>query len=297
MNSLLLCVWIDSSGRVAFRNWVERILRLGDRISTAGSGCGGTTDPLRSAIKTPSILAEEEMRKSTCFLGPTVMFGSTGARRGITGVRGLATASKVRPNKRVARTSEATTLSSLISLYHLTPTFAPLSPALVKPHIVHAFLSKSRNVTPVPRDYKEMLRMKSSFDTDAASFDRSGNAINMLSAGTGEHGGSETAPPLPKSFDQSFLRAHTKGLEPAFLKRARLVVDVLHGTSAGGQAGLGSLAEHNQDTLEEIEMEKSRALDLAMEREALERQARARLDEEDGNFEGGFIDEEEVERR
>ena len=236
---------------------------------------------------------QSEFRSWPC----AAMIGRILAQRTARGTRGMATASRVRPNKRVARTSEATTLSSLISLYHLTPTFPPLSPALIKPHIISAFLPATSFNAPVPRDQAQMLYAKRRYDSASASFDRSGGASSLLAADYTSNSEYNAATPTLQSFEQSFLQTHTKGFEHAFRKRARMVVDTLHGTSAGGQAGLGSLLEHTHDTLEDIEVEKMRALDLATEREALELQARARLDEEDQNFEGGFIDEEDPERR
>lgn len=183
--------------------------------------------------------------------------------------RALSSTATPRPNKRTS--ASRSSLSSLISLYHLSPTFLPLSPSSVDPTICHTFAPDSNSYgSQRPMRIHELLGAHEGLQISAIAHDvkRAFPDLSQtrLQAGAGNVMEKDGGPTYDKSFEGVF----TRGSEPPMRKRWRRVMDRLHGTESGGQAGVGTLAEEGEDWGERVERmaretEREKERDAALE--------------------------------
>lgn len=153
-----------------------------------------------------------------------------------------------RQNKRHQKSSRESSLSSLISLYHLSSTFAPLSPSSLGPYIDHAIIPKSTYRTPTPLSLLDLARSQNILSHEIEKVQHVGSIVNAdisLSTSLQNNGSfdSEVSGTGRESYGESFEKKFTVGAEPPLSGRMRRVMDVLHGTEGGGQAGLRTLEE------------------------------------------------------
>ncbi|ORY57124.1 hypothetical protein BCR35DRAFT_309711 [Leucosporidium creatinivorum] len=137
---------------------------------------------------------------------------------------GRAATRAVRPNKRTVQSSLHNTLSSLISTYHLTPTFAPLQPSQLESYIL-PILAPSPTIAysarPRPSTIQDLTTCHSVLDSERIKFNSNHVAIQDL---------------------QLDLQGNRK--------RVRSVLDKLHGTSNGGLAGLHTIVQNRGKAVE-----------------------------------------------
>lgn len=160
--------------------------------------------------------------------------------------RTLSSTATPRPNKRT--TASAASTSSLISLYHLSPTFLPLSPSSVDPTICHTFAPDSNSYgSQYPKNFPELVLARQALQMSAIAHDvkRAFPDLNAsrVDASTGYSMAGDDGPTYDKSFESVF----TRGSEPPLRKRWRRVMDKLYGTEAGGQAGVQTLLENGDE--------------------------------------------------
>ncbi|GAA6024003.1 hypothetical protein JCM11491_002877 [Sporobolomyces phaffii] len=176
-----------------------------------------------------------------------------------------------RVSKRTQRSSPTAALSSLISLYHLAPTFVPTeSPARLHRHVTSVLApARSTGAHPRPHHLIDLVYAANDLDRERTKLDRAADAAppsllgvkleqhgyagesfaNLPSLG-GASGSSTTTEGLAYDHKGSFFATHHVGQEPPLARRVRLVVDSLHGTSAGGRAGLAVVREHGAKAVE-----------------------------------------------
>ncbi|GAA5861284.1 hypothetical protein JCM8547_008546 [Rhodosporidiobolus lusitaniae] len=200
-----------------------------------------------------------------------------------------------RLNKRTKRSSPSTVLASLTELYHLTPTFVPTAnPSLLSSHLTHTLTPESAATSrPKPHRLGDWVEAQRLLDNERVRLESSGSnstsilGLDLKASATGVAHFSFSP---EEAFDhrESFYHAYTKGAEPPLGKRVRKIVDVLHGTEAGGRAGVKTTRE-NAGRAKEWREGLVRAKEQARERE----RARER-DEED--FARAFEGEGEAKR-
>lgn len=180
-------------------------------------------------------------------------------------------AASARPSKRTIATSTTTTLSSLISLYHQTPNFAPLTATAMNDYIIHSIIPISSNgstIKPVPvsSQIREMILSKKGLNAEGGNFDRKGTSVGMdLDSSLTSSNSLFEVSNSDYTYEQGFNKSFSLGSEPPLRRRMRLVMDTLHGTSSGGQAGLLNVLESKIVPLTEQELE------IQLERRELER--------------------------
>lgn len=181
---------------------------------------------------------------------------------------------RVRVNRRALQSRN--TVASLIELYHLTPTFAPLEPAKLAPVIVDAFFSRQLpTAVPLTTSIKNTRLMGPS-------------AMHTAQNDAGPRYSDMSFEPAKS---MSTHAAFVSGQEPPLEKRLRLVVDALHGTAYGGLAGEYTLQE-KAGLFADLEEERTIAAERAEAQErAAERTRQAEQDEED-EFDGAFDEDE-----
>ncbi|BGP14312.1 hypothetical protein JCM10213_004439 [Rhodosporidiobolus nylandii] len=179
------------------------------------------------------------------------------ARTSATAARTLATQATAparprRMNKRVARSSPDAVLASLTQLYHITPTFVPTqSPAKLSQHLTSTLVAEKGSSRPKPFPLGEVVKAHRLIDNQRVRLDASGSAatglvgldLSLKTAYSDEHSlGTED----PFDHRQSFFQAYTQGSEPPLAKRTRRIIDALHGTEAGGRAGVHTVREQGE---------------------------------------------------
>ncbi|SCZ93697.1 BZ3500_MvSof-1268-A1-R1_Chr6-3g08828 [Microbotryum saponariae] len=149
-----------------------------------------------------------------------------------------------RPNKRVAASSHKAALSSLIDLYHITPTFAPLQTSKLDNYIVSNFAPPMQHIhSPVPLRIDRLVLRDKLLTDRIVHYERQrglgGVQLDIESAGetSGERDALEDGP----------LRVYLHGQEPPLRQRVRRLIDAAHGTSSGGLAGLATVERTGQD--------------------------------------------------
>ncbi|GAA6060704.1 hypothetical protein JCM10212_003325 [Sporobolomyces blumeae] len=172
-----------------------------------------------------------------------------------------------RVSKRTQQSSRSASLSNLISLYHLSPTFVPTAaPSRLQDHVNQVLAPKSHSTSkPRPHDLLALVLANYSLDQERIKLDlaaASPSAASLLGVKLrlGENS-RDSYVGLDSTFgrdregaiydhEHSFYSAHTNGAEPPLAKRVRRIVDRLHGTEAGGRAGLEVVEEHGAKAVE-----------------------------------------------
>lgn len=179
-----------------------------------------------------------------------------------------AAAPSIRPrrvSKRTQQTSRTSSLSNLISLYHLTPTFVPTAtPSQLQQHVTDTLAPlSSATAKPRPKDLLDLVLAQHKLDQERIKLDTaatSPSSASLLGVRLRQTANSD-------SFDfsatggggvdgaiydhqHSFYSSHTAGSEPPLAKRVRRVVDKLHGTEAGGRAGVQVLEEQGEKAVQ-----------------------------------------------
>lgn len=164
--------------------------------------------------------------------------------RAISTGRSPSTAPRRRINKRTAAITPPAVLSSLTSLYHFTPAFLPLSPSLVDPAICSAFASPKSNSKPEPVAVATLTAMHTLITAERGILSGPAWVTSFP-----ELSSSLARPPTyfsgyqdEPSFRDSFMEPFKRGSEAPLRRRWRRVIDTLHGTEAGGQAGVMMLS-------------------------------------------------------
>ncbi|GAA5948842.1 hypothetical protein JCM21900_003446 [Sporobolomyces salmonicolor] len=157
-----------------------------------------------------------------------------------------------RLSKRTSQTSRSSLLSSLVSLYHLTPTFVPTAdPASLNSHITATLAPQNSSAKPRPHDLYDVVRAQQELDLERIRLDAAASAsllgVNLRLASNAPDARFELGPRGAdgKVYDHqgSFFAVHETGAEPPLSQRMRRVVDRLHGTEAGGRAGIEVVEE------------------------------------------------------
>ncbi|SCV67751.1 BQ2448_5362 [Microbotryum intermedium] len=156
----------------------------------------------------------------------------------------FASSRQYRPNKRVAASSHKAALSSLIDLYHTTPTFAPLQTSKLDKYIVSNLAPPMHYThTPVPMRIEKLVLRDKLLTDRVVHYERQrglgGVQLDIESLGeiSGERDALEDGP----------LREYLHGQEPPLRQRVRRLIDAAHGTSSGGLAGLATVERTGQD--------------------------------------------------
>ncbi|GAA5885301.1 hypothetical protein JCM16303_005996 [Sporobolomyces ruberrimus] len=170
-----------------------------------------------------------------------------------------------RVSKRTLQSSPSGSLSSLISLYHLTPTFVPTSnPSQLQQHVTSTLTSMgSSSRKPRPHHLIDLVYAAHDLDTERIKLDTesttSMSTASLLGVKLRTEGYTRDSigfvPHSEKDWlvydhQNSFYANHTSGQEPPLAKRTRRIVDALHGTEAGGRAGLAVLREQGGKAVE-----------------------------------------------
>ncbi|GAA5915524.1 uncharacterized protein JCM6883_000278 [Sporobolomyces salmoneus] len=186
------------------------------------------------------------------------------ASEALTKASTTSTPARRRVSKRTLQSSSTSSLSSLISLYHLSPTFVPTSnPPRLQQHLTNT-LAPIRNVTNKPRPHHliDLVHASHDLDTERTKLDTelSGSAASATLLGLklrqgGFQGDSFANLPFENDgmvydHQNSFFANHTVGQEAPLARRVRRIVDKLHGTEAGGRAGLNVLREQGGKAVE-----------------------------------------------
>ncbi|GAA5976657.1 hypothetical protein JCM11641_005653 [Rhodosporidiobolus odoratus] len=197
----------------------------------------------------------------------------------------IAPARPRRLNKRTARSSPSAVLSSLTELYHLTPTFVPTSdPSTLSQHITSTLVQTSGAIRPKPKPYNlhELISSQTKVDVQRIRLEASGSATTSILGLDLKQPGNGSQATLGSAFEnegfdhrESFFTAFTKGAEPPLARRMRRMVDKLHGTEAGGRAGVETMKEFGDKAKEWREglgkaRFEQREMEKRMEREAEE---------------------------
>ncbi|GAA5950239.1 hypothetical protein JCM3765_004250 [Sporobolomyces pararoseus] len=169
-----------------------------------------------------------------------------------------------RVSKRTLQSSPTSSISSLISLYHLSPTFVPASdPSKLQKHITET-LAPSNLIKKNPRPHHlidlvyashDLDRERIKLDTSSTTSPSSASLLGIklrTQAYQGENlaSFSLSTDNLVYDHQNSFYSNHTSGQEPPLAERVRRIVDTLHGTEAGGRAGLQVLKEQGEKAVE-----------------------------------------------
>jgi len=172
-----------------------------------------------------------------------------------------------RVSKRTLQTSRTSSLSNLISLYHLTPTFVPTAnPSQLQQHVTNTLAPLSSATSkPRPRDLLDLVLAQHKLDQERIKLDTAATSPSSASllgvrlrqtatssdsfdfSSTAGGGGPDGA---IYDHQSSFYSSHTAGSEPPLAKRVRRVVDKLHGTEAGGRAGVQVLKEQGEKAVQ-----------------------------------------------
>lgn len=180
-----------------------------------------------------------------------------GASRAVSHARG-------RVSKRTRQSSPAASLSSLISLYHLTPTFVPASNAArLQQHVTNTLAPvKSSGNKPRPHHLIDLVyaahdldRERTKLDTESTTSPSSASLLGVKLRQGGYQGESFAVLPfandgLTFDYHNSITATHQSGQEPPLSQRVRRIVDTLHGTAAGGRAGLDTIREQGAKAVE-----------------------------------------------
>lgn len=186
---------------------------------------------------------------------------------GATQVLSKATApARRRVSKRTVQSSPTSALSSLISLYHLSPTFVPTADSSkLQQHVTEVLApAKITKNTPRPHHLIDLVYASHDLDRERIKLDMASTTSSPASASllgiklrTQAYQGESFASFPLSSHDNlvydhqnSFYSNHTLGQEPPLAARVRRVVDTLHGTLAGGRAGLPVLKEQGGKAVE-----------------------------------------------
>lgn len=176
------------------------------------------------------------------------------------------TPTRRRVSKRTLQSSPTSSISSLISLYHLSPTFVPTSdPSKLQNHITET-LAPSNLIKKNPRPHhlidlvyanhdldRERIKLDSSSSTTSTTSSASLLGIKLRTQpyqGENLASFSLSTDNLVYDHQNSFYSNHTYGQEPPLAERVRRIVDTLHGTEAGGRAGLKVLKEQGGKAVE-----------------------------------------------
>ncbi|GAA5867259.1 hypothetical protein JCM1840_005001 [Sporobolomyces johnsonii] len=197
-----------------------------------------------------------------------------------------------RLSKRTSQTSRASALSSLVSLYHLTPTFVPTAdPASLNSHITATLASQNSSAKPRAHDLYDVVRAQQELDLQRIRLDAAGTSsasasllgVKLRLSSNAPDSKFELSPSGANGelYDHqgSFFAVHETGAEPPLSQRMRRVVDRLHGTAAGGRAGVEVVEEMGERAIQWKEGLKA-AREREREREQREeREAEAFADE------------------
>ncbi|GAA5934139.1 uncharacterized protein JCM15063_000565 [Sporobolomyces koalae] len=177
-----------------------------------------------------------------------------------------------RVSKRTLQSNRTAALSNLISLYHLTPTFVPTYDATrLQTHITETLAPvRSSSNKPRPHHLIDLVFAENDLDVERVKLDHDASTSSSTSSSTtaAVAGGATSSASLlgvklrQSGFSEhllstfgdqdgsvydhknSFYSNHTTGQEPPLARRVRQVVDTLHGTLAGGRAGIHTVEEH-----------------------------------------------------
>ncbi|GAA6034813.1 hypothetical protein JCM8097_009311 [Rhodosporidiobolus ruineniae] len=188
-----------------------------------------------------------------------------------------------RLNKRTARSTPSAALDSLTTLYHRTPTFVPThTPAALSAHLNRTLVPENpASSRPKPMHLRDLVHARMLVDNQRVRLDASGSAATSilgldLRLPVNEIQNYYLAEQeLPFDHRESFELAYTKGAEPPLAQRVRRIVDALHGTTAGGRAGVATMRENGdkaklwKEGLTQAK-EQARVKELDEEREAEE---------------------------
>lgn len=201
-----------------------------------------------------------------------------------------------RVNRRTARSSQQHAAAALAELYHLAPTFVPAD----DPRALHRRVTETltpiayEGARPRPSDFRDLVNLNRHLDlervrlTAARTVTSSLQSVNVtVPANYDSHhdsfsfGGADS-----NQFDYrgSFYRAYSQAGEPPLANRLRRVVDVLHGTTAGGRAGPDVVARRGAEAVEWTRQ---------LERAHGDAQEQRRRDEDESRaFQAAFEDEQ-----
>ncbi|GAA6000513.1 hypothetical protein JCM10207_008046 [Rhodosporidiobolus poonsookiae] len=187
-----------------------------------------------------------------------------------------------RLSKRTARSSPSSARSSLTQLYHLTPTFVPThNPAKLSTYLQSVLVPENAaSARPKPQHLRDQVQAALLLDVQRVRLDASGSASTSLlgldlSVPANELASTYNFDQAPFDHRESFFASFVKGSEPPLAKRTRQVVDVLHGTQAGGRAGPATLEEVGERAVQWREglgqaREEARRLEDRIDRDAEE---------------------------
>lgn len=169
-------------------------------------------------------------------------------------------------------------MSSLVSLFHAAAKFPPLEIKSMGPFIEVAFIPDTSHTLPRLISLTSLQKTQDLIDDAAAQFDHPGVLLNDVNLYTSHSDGLDyfdmSGSSKAKPFRDSFEAAWATGAEPSLQRRVRRMVDAVHGTEGGGQAGLASL-EENAQSVREQEKLREQALELqAVQQQAEEKDAR-----------------------
>lgn len=198
------------------------------------------------------------------------------------------TSTSLRKNKRSPPSRD---LSPLFSIYHLSPRFLPLSPSKLKPYLVHAFAPNPTvgSAPPAPARLSQLLNAKETIEINATrgaiSLTKGGAELDIKATDWVTNIGIGSV--HESNYQDSFDRIAIEGSERPLQARMRRIVDKLHGTEGGGQAGVEitvEMRETARETRKDWEEDRARR-SAEKEKKAL---LHKRKEEEDEQEEIGF---------
>ncbi|KAI5477088.1 hypothetical protein MNV49_006887 [Pseudohyphozyma bogoriensis] len=143
-------------------------------------------------------------------------------------------------------------LDALTSLYHQTSFFLPLSAADRATPILNTLVSPDRDTASPPRpgDMRLLVENRQLVELNArkgrVSLTQGGAQLDTM-VSTTHINTSELAREGKRKLRDSYHEVFISGAEPVLRSRMRRIVETLHGTTAGGQAGPRIVAERAED--------------------------------------------------
>lgn len=194
----------------------------------------------------------------------------------------------VRPNARALRSSRAAILSSLVPVYHQSAHFLPLASSQLVSAVnpILAPLDQNAWYVPDPRKLGPVL-LEQSVAAANARLARNGKSLTelaLISRGPAEYMAYSSTFNPDRPFHATWQAGIRSGREHPLVSRVRRTVDALHGTTAGGQAGVITIEELGEQAAVEAKQLRE---DHAREREEARRQ-----EARDATLEAHYAEEE-----